>query len=904
MGKYLTGHLRIWQGMWRPEGRLRTRASAPRLCRLLLLWTILPGYAASTYQISTVAGSNSIGDNGPAGLAVLADAEGVCADAAGNIYVADTANNRIRRIDISGTITTIAGNGWAGFSGDGGPATQAQLQQPYGIAVDPAGNLYIADLGNNRIRKVLPNGIITTFSPSQLTLTAPRNVALDAAGDLYIAEFGGNRVLRVDLRGVVTVVAGIGVAGFDAESAPATATRINAPAGMFIDAAGTLYFADSGNSRIRKVAAGVLTTVLGGVSDNTRNPAQLYLPTAVILDSAGDMWVADSGNNRVRKMIQNTITDVTGNGHDLAFDPSGNVLEVGGGKLQRLLPNNTLVTIIGGFSFNFHGDGGPAVNAALNQPTGIAVDAAGNLWIADFLNYRIRKVTANGLISTVAGNTFSDALQTPTAIALDSAGSLYIADRSVNLIRRLPPNGTLQTFAGTGSPGNGGDGGPAVLAQIWGPNGLTIDGFGNVVFSDTGNSRVRKVMPSGSMAPFAGTNVPGYSGNFSSALSAQFTSPTGVCSGPDGAVYIGDTGNHMLRRVSTDGTISAVAGIGFQGYTGDGGPALAARLNAPRGCAVDGIGDIFIADMGNNAIRMVTPDGNISTIAGNGTAGFAGDGGPAAQALLQNPYAVAVDEQGNVYVADTGNNRIRRLTPSIPQLGELDQTLGFANAASLVSGPVAAGSILSIFGSGLGPLVALTAALQSPTTLATQLGETQVLFDNTPAALYYAQDSQINAQVPYETAGHTTVKVEVRLNGIAIGSTSIPIAAAAPGLFTWNGGTGPAIAVNADGTLNGAATPAPQTSIVIVYGTGGGSTNPTGVDGQISGPHQTPLVLPVSATIGGQPASVTWAGEASGNPGTTEFDVVIPSNAPSGPQAIVVTIAGNSSQNGALLYIQ
>ena len=423
---------------------------------LFLLCASLPGYAVSTYQINTVAGSDSVGDNGPAGLASLADGEGVCADAVGNIYVADTANNRIRRIDLSGTITTIAGNGIGGFSGDGGPATQAQLQQPYGIAVDPAGNLYIADLGNNRIRKVSPNGIIATFPPSPLTLTAPRNVALDAAGDLYIAEFGGNRVLRVDPRFVVTVVAGIGVAGFDAESASATGTRINAPAGMFIDSAGTLYFADSGNNRIRKVAAGVLTTVLGGASDNTKNPAQLYLPTAVILDSAGDMWVADSGNSRVRKLVQNTITDVTGNGHDLAFDPSGNILEVDGGKLQRLMPNNTLVTIIGGVSFNFHGDGGPAANAALNQPTGIAVDAAGNLWIADFGNYRIRKVTANGFISTVAGNSLSDALQTPTAIALDSAGTLYIADRAMNVIRRLPVNGALQTFAGTGSPGNGG----------------------------------------------------------------------------------------------------------------------------------------------------------------------------------------------------------------------------------------------------------------------------------------------------------------------------------------------------------------------------------------------------------------------------------------------------------------
>lgn len=382
------------------------------------------------------------------------------------------------------------------------------------------------------------------------------------------------------------------------------------------------------------------------------------------------------------------------------------------------------------------------------------------------------------------------------------------------------------------------------------------------------------------------------------------STPTGVCTGPDGAVYIGDTGNHMVRRVSVDGTISAVAGIGYPGYNGDGGPALNARLNMPRGCAVDSVGDIFIADSANNAIRVVTPDGDISTIAGNGNAGFSGDGGPAAQALLQTPYGVAVDPQGNVYVADTGNNRIRRLTPSVPLLGELTQTLGFANAASLISGPVVAGSIISIFGSGLGPLVGVAGTLQSPSMLATQLAQTQVLFDTTPAALFYAQDSQVNAQVPFETAGHTIVKMQVVVNGITVGSSNVSIASAAPGIFTWNGGTGPAIAMNADGSLNGAANPAAQSSAIVVYGTGGGSTNPAGVDAHIPLAHTNALVLPVSATVGGQPASVTWAGDASGSPGMTEFDVTIPSNAPSGPLPIVVTIAGASSQPGVVVYVQ
>jgi uncharacterized protein (TIGR03437 family) len=354
-----------------------------------------------------------------------------------------------------------------------------------------------------------------------------------------------------------------------------------------------------------------------------------------------------------------------------------------------------------------------------------------------------------------------------------------------------------------------------------------------------------------------------------------------------------------------DGTISAVAGIGFEGYTGDGGSALNARLRMPRGCAVDAIGNIFIADSGNHVIRMVTPDGNIATIAGNGTPGFSGDGGDSSQALLQSPYSVAVDLQGRVYVADTGNNRIRRLTPTLPLLGELAQPLGWANAASLQSGPIAPGSDISIFGSGLGPLTALTAALQGPMIIGTRLGDTQVFFDNTPAALFYVQDSQINAQVPFETAGRTTVKMEVRIKGLSIGSANVPIASASPGVFTWSGGTGPAIAMNGSGfTLNSASTPAAQTSVIIVFGTGGGPTNPSGVDGRIPDTHPATLILPVSATIGGEPANVTWAGDSMGNPEMTEFDIVIPSNTPSGPQPVVVTIAGNSSQPGALVYVQ
>ena len=361
-------------------------------------------WAASTpasYTIQTVAGSSEVGDGGLAVNAAISDAEGVALDSAGNIFLADANDHRIRKITPDGLISTVAGDGSPGFRGDGGPASASRLNTPYGIAVDGSNNLYIADLGNNRVRKVAPDGTISTV-PGTDSLLAPRNVALDATGSLYISEFNGNRVQHLRTDGVLEIIAGTGVAGFGGDGGPATAALLSSPAGLAFDSAGNLYIADSGNSRIRKVAGGVMTTVLG--PDASGN-SPLYLPTAVAIDSTGDLYIADSGNDRIQFLTPLGIqTTLPGAGRDLALDGAGNLDIASWSYLLQLTSALVLQTLAGDGSYSFRGDGGNATSARLWGPVALALDSTGTLYIADRNNCRVRLVTPSGIIGTAAGD--------------------------------------------------------------------------------------------------------------------------------------------------------------------------------------------------------------------------------------------------------------------------------------------------------------------------------------------------------------------------------------------------------------------------------------------------------------------------------------------------------------------
>jgi sugar lactone lactonase YvrE len=332
-----------------------------------------------------------------------------------------------------------------------------------------------------------------------------------------------------------------------------------------------------------------------------------------------------------------------------------------------------VISTVAGNGTQDWGDGGLATSARLYDPTGVAVDSGGNLYISEFNLNRIRKVTPSGTISTVAGDgkqgyrgdgglATSAELCFPSGVAVDSGGNLYIADRGTNRIRKVTPSGTISTVAGNGNGGYSGDGGLATSAELYAPSGVAVDSGGNLYIAAPVANRIRKVTPSGTISTVAGNGIQGYSGDGGLATSAELYAPWGVAVDSGGNLYIADSGNERIRKVAPSGTISTVAGNGTLDYSGDGGLATSAELYQPYGVAVDSGGNLYIADSGNERIRKVAPSGTISTVAGNGTQGYSGDGGLATSAELSYPYGVAVDSGGNLYIADTGNDRIRMVT--------------------------------------------------------------------------------------------------------------------------------------------------------------------------------------------------------------------------------------------------
>lgn len=603
----------------------------------------------------------------------------------GDLYIADTHNYRIRRIDRRGAITTVAGKGLYGYArGDEGPATQAGFSGPSDVAFDAAGNLYIADESDNRVRKVDRRGIITTVAgPGQgqgcvgtpaavgdggpataATLCGPSGLAFDAAGNLYIADSDNNRIRKVDGAGTIRTVAGSGVYGYFGDGGPATQAGLWNPTDVTLDAAGNLFIADTENHRIRKVdRAGTISTVAGnnitfldqGYSGDggPATNAKLFRPRGLALDDAGNLFIADSDNDRIRKV-----------------DRSG-----------------AIMTIAGNGSYGFSGDGGPADEAAIAFPAGITVDGAGSLYIADRRNDRIRKVSPSGVIDTVAGkghvistsygysgdggHANEARLNYPDGVAFDAPGNLYFADSGNNRIRKIDRRGIITTVAGNGLSGYSGDGGPAPRASLANPRDVAIDGAGNMYIADSGNNRIRKVDRAGKISTFAGTATGAYGGDGGPATQASLNFPSGVAADADGNVYISDTINSRIRKVDHFGVITTFAGVGVPSFFGDGGPATRAGLALPDGLAFDAAGNLYIADAFNNRIRKVDRSGTITTVAGSGLTGgsyaslaggtYSGDGGPATQARLAEPADVAADGAGNVYIADAGNNRIRRI---------------------------------------------------------------------------------------------------------------------------------------------------------------------------------------------------------------------------------------------------
>ncbi len=634
---------------------------------------VLFAYSAAAQNISTIAGNglqSYSGNNISAVYSQLFKPNGITFDASGNLYIADQFNQCIRKISTTGVITTIAGTTFVnGFSGDGGPATAALFKYPAGVAIDGAGNIFIADKENNRIRKIT-GGTITTFagtgaggyfgdgsvaSTTTTVFNGPSGIAIDAVGNMYISDRYNHAVRKISTSGMVTSLIGRYGTGYFGDGGPSTAGAINEPTGVAVDNSGNVYIADYGNNCVRKInSSGIITTLAGnGITGYSgdggpASVAQLANPFAVRTDLAGNVYISDNGNSCLR--IVNT--------------------------------SGIINTIAGTGNAGFSGDGGLATNAMLYEPQGIAINTAGNIFVADG-SWRIRRI-AGGLISTYGGGMANGIPATanainPIAAVVDASGNILIADADNNRICKITPSGTMQTIAGNGADSYYGDGGPATAASFSYPSGICLDNAGNILVADQGNDVIRKISPGGTISTVAGNGSHGYSGDGVPATSSMLSAPTGVIVDISGNMYIADRFNNRVRMVNTAGIISTVAGDTV-GLFSDGIPATTARLKGPNGVAVDLKGNIFIAESLNNTIRKVS-GGIISTVAGIGSIGFTGDGGPATLAKLNYPTGVAIDTSGNIYIADASNNRCRKVN----LLGEINTVAG-DTAAKLFGG--------------------------------------------------------------------------------------------------------------------------------------------------------------------------------------------------------------------------
>jgi len=670
----------------------------------------------TTNNLTVVAGNGThgyAGDGGPATSAALSGPEGVFVDASGNIFIADTQNSVIREVTASnGNIITVAGTGAAGYSGDGGLATSAQLYDPYGVFVDSAENIFIADTDNCLIRKVSGGNISTVVGNPLATpapcsysgdggpatsaqLDEPFGVFVDSSGNIFIADTQNSAIRVVNpgtqpitlaqiviQSGDIQTVAGISYDSgegsacmFTGDTGPATSAYLCQPAGVFVDGSENIFIADTANFAIREVATtGTITTVAGTLGtagytgDNAAaTSATLNYPNSVVVDASSDIFIADTDNFVIREVTAS---------------------------------NSFIQTIIGNNTLAYSGDSGLAVNAELSSPASVSIDAAGDIFIADSENSAIREVVAaSGDIQTAAGNGTLCALSTalcgdtglatsaqlnnPQGVFLDASGNIFIADTADNRIRVVNTttatitvagiaisSQTIATVAGTGTGGYSGDTGAAISAELSSPYGVFVDSNENIFIADTGNNVIREVSSSGIITTVVGNNTEctpagATCGDGGAATSAQLSSPAGVFVDATEDIFIADTFDNRIREVTAStGIIATVAGTGARGYSGDGSAATSALLDSPYGVYVDTAGDIFIADTQNFVIREVLA-GNIQTVAGNNTQGFSGDGGQSTLAELNSPTGLFGNAAGNLYVADTDNTRIRQLVPAL-----------------------------------------------------------------------------------------------------------------------------------------------------------------------------------------------------------------------------------------------
>ena len=550
----------------------------------------------------------------------------------------------------------------------------------------------------------------------------------------------------------------------------------------------------------------------------------------------------------------------------------------------------TITTVIGNGTAGFAGDGAAANVANINYPMAMARSSSGTLYVADTFNVRIRTVQSDGIIRTVVGTgtrgfsgdgaaALSAQISSPYGVAVDAAGNIYFSDSLNNMVRKVGTNGTITRIAGTGVAGYGGDGFNAVDALLNLPTGLAVDTAGNVYVADTQNHRIRKISTDGKIATVLGTGQPNYSGDGGPGDKAAIFYPDSVALDSTGSLYVADTFNHRIRKLTTDGIVNTVVGNGVAAFKGDNGQATAASLNYPRGVFVDASGNILIADSINDRIRMVTENGVIRTIAGTGLFGDIGDGGPATQAQLRYPRGIISDGVGGYLVLDTDNSRIRQLTP-IPQTPAINKDGVVSSSAFGGFRTAARGSWLEIYGSNLAQGTREWASNdfidgKAPTTLR----GTSVSIGGRPAYVSYVSPGQVNVQVPDSLpAGQYDVVVQSSLGSST--PYKVTVADVQPGLYAppslLSGGKQYAGVILADGSLAGLTSSKVRPGdTVTLYGIGFGSVAPSLAAGEIVR-NANSVVLPLQVYFGDAAATVTYAGLAPGTLGLYQINVVVP----------------------------
>lgn len=763
-------------------------------------------------------------------------------DGQGNVYVADEGNHTIRRISPAGDVTTLAGS--AGLRGStDGTGSGARFCWPRGVTVDGEGNVYVADTNNFTIRKITPGGIVTTLAGqagsygstdgtgSEAHFTGPIGVAADTAGNIYVTD--SNTLRKVTATGVVTTLAGK-PGYYGSADGTGSAARFHSPRGIAIDCAGNIYVADTTNSTIRKVtSAGVVTTLAGkagypGSTDATGSAARFNGPSGVAVDSAGNVYVADTSNYTVRKVTPTgAVTTLAGSAGEsgstdgaggtarfgsegmfqgpfgVAADSGGNVYvaDTCNNMIRKVTSAGVVTTVAGSPSTNGSADG-TGRTARFGLPFGLATDRAGSVYVADSANNTIRRITPAGEVITLAGSpglsgstdaTGSDArFNSPYGVALDSNGYLYVADSLNSTIRKVTPSGDVTTLAGSAGSHGSADG-IGNSARFYCPAGLAIDGQGNVYVADGANDNIRRVTPAGDVITLVGSA--GLSGSTDATGSdARFYSPYGVTVDSAGNAYVADQGNDTVRKVTPAEEVTTLAGLAGTAGSADG-TGSAARFGCPTGVAVDSEGNIYVADSGYNTIRRVTLAGMVSTIGGRpGVIGQAdGIGGSAG---FSNPMGITVDTAGNVYVADTSNNRISKGTPlPIPYSpGPTDRQTNLPTGSPLTWSGVASGITFDLYLDTVNP----------PTTKVAS-GLTDVTF--TPmldlATRYYWKVVAIHALGPIEGPVWTfTTHLPADIDGdgaVILADLKLLVAAwnSTPASPNWN----PAADIDADQTV-------------------------------------------------------------------------------------------------------